>query len=404
MKITSKELRYYIDKNNIQNIYLFAGPEIGEKKEIINLIEKKIFQNNTPVKYTFYCDENLDNADLIDTLSTGLLFSEKKIVILKAVEGIHSSTVKSLEKYIIPAVIDEKNFDETKHKALLKYYEKEKNYYKLKDGLKKKDKTQLLILLKDNNLFAYNKDAYLIMVNETSDKIPDELTDLILPEQNIMFWEMFDSQKTDWIRNEFKKNNLYINNDAIEFILDMIPNNKEQLGYEIIKISSLYEEKGGNSKNLIDRAFIEDYLYFSKEETAFSLYSIMLEGDIGKALIILNNVFNTDEYGLLNGLVWSHRRFIKALDMYENQKIPVNDIFLNLRILSKRNQEEFKKGFQKYRFYNSTMLFHNLSELDYYLKVLPDNLKLIKLQEFVINFINCNDNSFLQGELQTVQE
>jgi hypothetical protein len=50
------------------------------------------------------------------------------------------------------------------------------------------------------------------------------------------------------------------------------------------------------------------------------------------------------------------------------------------------------------------MMFHHLSELDYFLKILPDELKLVKLQEFLINFINGDiKNSFLSGDLVTYQ-
>jgi DNA polymerase-3 subunit delta len=226
------------------------------------------------------------------------------------------------------------------------------------------------------------------------------LQDLLTPEQNIIFWEMFQSQKIEWLRAEFKKNKLYIEDDAINFILDMIENNKEQLKNEIYKISALFKENESKN-NVIKKSFIEKHINHSKLESPFTLYSAMLEGNLSKSMEILETLFLSDEYSLLNGLVWSHRRFLKALDLYENQKLPIQEVFTNLKITNKSNKEDFEKGFQRYNFYHSSLMFNYLSELDYYLKVFPRNLKLIKLEEFLINFINGDiKKTFLQGELE----
>jgi len=39
------ELKQRISKNRIEHIYLFSGPEIGEKKEIIELLENRTSSN-----------------------------------------------------------------------------------------------------------------------------------------------------------------------------------------------------------------------------------------------------------------------------------------------------------------------------------------------------------------------
>ncbi|MBN2547364.1 MAG: hypothetical protein JXB50_16290 [Spirochaetes bacterium] len=411
MKITSKELRHHIENSNIENVYLFNGPEIGEKKEIIESIKKKVFNERSPVVYTYYCDESLNNADLIDTLSSGLLFSDKKIIILKSIENINFKTVKQLEKFIISNCFKSDEFEnlilnklnDNNRKCLLSFYSKDKNNYVLSDSVKKKDKIKILQIFKSINYFV-NRDTYLIMLNETNEKILDELMDLILPEQNIMFWEMFESQKVEWIRNEFKKFGFFINNETINFILDMIPNNTLQLRDEIVKIVNLFNEKGNKKNNIIELSFIEDYLEYSKEESIFSLYNSMLNGNLEKSLIILNNIINSDEAGLLNGLAWAHRRFLRVLDLYENQGKTLNEIFNNLKILSRKNQDDLKKGIERYEFDFAANMFYLISELDYYLKILPDKLKLIKLQEFIINFIGrMKLNKVLDGDLQLIE-
>ena len=83
--------------------------------------------------------------------------------------------------------------------------------------------------------------------------------------------------------------------------------------------------------------YVESYLYHSKSESPFTLYGSILTCDLSKALGLLENIFLTDEYSLLNGLLWCHRRFMKAIDLYENQNMPLNDIFRNLGVFAKRN-------------------------------------------------------------------
>jgi DNA polymerase III delta subunit len=181
----------------------------------------------------------------------------------------------------------------------------------------------------------------------------------------------------------------------------MIENNKNELTNEINKIIELYELKGDKSKKVIDLIFIEDYLYHSKAESPFSLYSALLNKNLAKALEILESLFLTDELMLLNGLVWAHRRFLKAIDLFENQKMQTFEIFSTLKIISQREKKDFENGIKNFSFFHASLVHYNLSELDYYLKVLPSNLKLVKLQEFVVLFINGGiQKSFLQGQLQ----
>ena len=409
MKFTGNDLKNQIIKGNIENIYLFAGTEIGDKKEMIELIQKKIFGNDKPVKYVFYCDSEFDSAEFLNSLKTGLLFSEKKIIIVKNIEDINKKTIEDITYYLIPKILEESHFvknildkikKEDEKKELLKIYKKEKNFYSIHKKLTGNDKKNLIKLFHSIDFKNHDPETYLIMLNETKEKIPEDLINLLLPQQYIIFWEMFENQKFIWVREQFKKNNLYIEDDAISFILDTIENNKDQLKNEIEKITILFKQSFPK-KNVLKKFFIEEYLCHSKIETPFSLYSTMLEGNLSKSISILDNLFLEDENGLLNGLIWSHRRFLMALDLYENQKKSINEIFSILKITAKKNKDDFTKGFNRYNFNHACLMFYYLSELDYYLKILPANLKLVKLQEFIINFINGDiRKSFLQGNIE----
>jgi len=220
---------------------------------------------------------------------------------------------------------------------------------------------------------------------------------------------MFDNQKHTWIRSEFKKYELYIEDNAIDFIINTIENNKQQFENEIQKISMAYPGIKKNDKNVVTKDILEEFLYHSKEETAFSLYSAILQKNLELALDILNKLFysysNDEVIQLLNGILWSHKRFLKMVDLYENESKSPEEIFSSQFINSRKAKEEYSQGFKNYSFKEMAKIYYDISELDYYLKVLPKELKLIKLQEFVIKFISNNKNEkFLSGNLVTFME
>ncbi|HPO49660.1 MAG TPA: hypothetical protein PLO89_04980 [Spirochaetota bacterium] len=411
--MTVQELKNSITKGNIENIYLFSGSESGEKNEVIRLMEEKIFGKEPPMKYTFYCDKELDPENFIDALNSNLLFAESKMVILKRVESIDDNLVSLLEKFIIPHNLKDPEFEteilkktrnEEQKKSVLAFYEKkENNVYSLKK-LKEADKKKLVGIFENIGYSAVDKNTFLIMLNETADKIPNGLTNLLNQRQNIVFWEMFENQKQNWIRMEFKKHNLFIEDTAIDFIMNAIENNKQQFENEIQKIVFAFPSIKDNDKNVVTKDVLEDFIFHSKEESPFSLYSALLEKNLENALDILNKLFLSDEKSILNGIVWSHKRFIKMIDLYENEGKTPEEIFSINFINSKKAKEEYVKGLNNYSFNALAKLFYKLSELDYYLKAFPDDLKLIKLQEFVIDFIRGEKaESFLSGDLIVFQ-
>ncbi|HOJ65248.1 MAG TPA: hypothetical protein PLE45_12600 [Spirochaetota bacterium] len=405
--MTVNELKSNISRGIIQNIYLFSGPEIGEKKEVIEQIQSILFQNEEPVVYNFYIDSEFNISDFCDTMQTELLFGLPKIVFLKNIEQANQKVIKTIENLIIPQMIKVEtltkipisNVNKEKIKIIESMYEVKDQILILKSGLKEADKKKLISALNFLKIRSFRENTYLIMLNETNEKISNSLLNLLTPEQHIIFWEMFDNQKPAWIKQEFKKYELYIEDEAVNFIIDTIENNKSEFENIIQNISIFI--KTNNEKNLVDKNLIENFLYHSKEESAFTLYQAILEANLSKSLEILEKLFYTeDELVILNGLVWSHRRFTIALDMYENKNMPEEAIFNELNIKIKKVKDEISIGLKNYNFKHASFMFYSLLELEYYLKTLPEELKIVKFQEFIVKFIYGNSHkSFLQGDI-----
>jgi hypothetical protein len=98
-------------------------------------------------------------------------------------------------------------------------------------------------------------------------------------------------------------------------------------------------------------------------------------------------------YGRIEG-------FLRALDLFHNQNKSIEEVFSLLQVTTKKGKEELVAGLKIFDYYHASLMYYYLSELDYYMKILPDELKLVKLQEFIINFILGDiKQSFLQGDL-----
>jgi DNA polymerase III subunit delta len=407
--MTVNELKNNISRGKLENIYLFSGPEIGEKNEVLEMLEKRIFKNEKPMVYKFYCANDFDPVEFSDTMNSNLLFSEKKIIILKNIELANKNMVEIIENLLIPGRIIKDSFESgilgkavaaKKEKDLSAYYHEDNGYYILNESIKESEHKKIVVLFNSIGYSHIDDNTCLVMVNESGDKIPAGITNLLSQNQHIIFWEMFESQKTGWVRAEFKKYNLFIDDTAVEFILDMVENNKFFLENEIRNIAVSYDGLKKDDKKVITRELIEEYLYHSKEETSFTLFSSLIEKNASKALEILDKIFYSEDDSLINGLLWSLRRFLRALDLYENQNMSIEEIYSTLQITAKKGKDELNSGLKNYDYSHISVMFYYLSELDYFVKILPDELKIIKLQEFILNFIMGDmKNSFLTGEL-----
>ena len=413
------ELRNKIQNNQIDNLYLFTGPEIGEKLEISQMIEKKIFGDEEPVVQNVYLGNDLDPAEISEAIEGGMLFSSKKIVYIKNIELMNTRFQKALENVFVPQRFDNAvviNMSQDRRKtALLECvkkcytFDERRQCYMYNPKTKEADRKKLIQALALAKMQAIPVDTYIIMINETNEKIPSSVTNLLSDEQQVVFYEMYDNQKPQWIRSEFQKRGLYIEDGAIEFIVDTVENNKFAFISEIERICTYYnnQHKDTNAANnsVVTRDLIESYLYHSKEETAFSLYSALLAKNAEKALSILDKVFYTEEDNIVPGLMWSHKRFLKILNQVENERLPLETVFEKNFVKMKKAREELALGVRNYKFYQATMLTYQIVQLEYYSRFLPSDLKRVKFQEFIINFIYTkNLELFWMGDNQVLAD
>ena len=400
-----QSFKHLLLKGSLKNIYMFSGVEIGDKKEALTLFKQRLFGKESPTVYTFYCDSEFVPADFLNAVQTAGLFSSTKLILLKGIEQAKDSTIKTLTSLLLPQSFDMNHYESIfsgfskEYSQLNTYYEKKDNRYFLKK-IKEADKKKIVDLFARCNFSPLDKDTFLIVLDETHEKVPEAVMRLFPENQIIQFFEMFENKKVDWIRMEFNKYNLSIDNNSISLLLDMVENNKSALEQEINNIATAVLN---TTEKKVTHDLIEEYLYHSKEESPFSLFAALIAKKRDKALEILDKLFIDDIDGILPGLLWSQRRAVRILDLYENMKQPKELIFRELFINGKKVQQELSMLFGHFSFRHAVHALNRLSQLEYFLRILPTSLKLVQLQIFILDYIDGRiDTDFLQGDFQFV--
>lgn len=199
-----------------QPIYLYTGPEFGEREEAINTIknaQKKQF--GTIDEHLFYLLET-PFTEVMTILQSGTLFSDGVCIVCKNAELIKTKD----------------------------------DIQMISDWLENAEESSILILVSDE---------------VTADA---KLEKLIPPSNRKKFWEMFDDKKLPWVMSFFSKNGYRIESDAAQLILDMVENNTQALKNECSRFFVCFPKD-----HEITEDDVESILTHNREENAFTLFN-----------------------------------------------------------------------------------------------------------------------------------
>jgi DNA polymerase-3 subunit delta len=242
--------------------YIFLGPELGKKQDAVDVIKKKYPDSEESV---YYAGETQVNT-IADTLQNINLFASNRIVILK-------------DAHLI----------------------------------KKKDEVELLVSCLKNT----DENTVLILLSDEI-KIASGLENAVPSNSRQVFYEMFEKEKNEWLRLFFKREGINISNDSIDIILELVENNTAALKNECSRlISFLPKDKPITPED------IEKWLSHNREESAFTLFSRIASGDLGKALESVSVMLAAKEsmQGILAGLAWCFRKLGDYLFLKETGDI-----------------------------------------------------------------------------------
>lgn len=245
----------------MKSVYLLLGPENGEKQTALQKIKADIRKEvgSDPELYRFYPFDADDNQ-MFSALANSSFFSSARLVIISQAESLTASQTDTLVKYLA-------------HPA---------------------------------------SDATLVLISEETSIKAQKLTKLIPKEQTTIFWELFDNQKSDWIRSFFRSRGLTITNDAIDTLLELVDNNTAELKTTSSQLAFFWQTE--KKQGPIDEDSVETYIQHTRSETAFTLFPALVKRDLDSSLRIIHAILDTgDSYvsiGILAGLLWQFRRLL----------------------------------------------------------------------------------------------
>jgi len=239
-------LKKQIKENNLQNVYLFYGAEEYLIKYYINAIANQIVsEENKELNYVFF-DGKTDTDTIIANCETLPIFSEKKVVIAR-----NSGLFKSKKGDTADKSSDKKS---TKDK-LSEYLEKIPEYTCLIFVESEIDKRMKLV----NIIKKYG------LIVELAFQKPADLV--------------------KWVIKVFKSYNKNIDQMSASYLVENSEYSMTELLNEIEKIVNFTGDKGQ-----INVSDIESICNKSIKSRIFDLTDAISEGNISKALILLNDM------------------------------------------------------------------------------------------------------------------
>jgi DNA polymerase-3 subunit delta len=238
--------------------YIFLGPELGRKQDDIDAIRKKIAGAEETVFYAGETPVNLMAA----AIQNHSLFSESRLFLIKNAEQIT-----------------------------------------------KKNEIDLLASCMEN----LEKDTTLILVSGET-KLAAGLDSAVPRENRRIFYELFENEKSEWLRSFFLREGFKIDSAGIETILELVENNTDALRRECSRLM-LFLSKD----RPIQAEDVEKWLSHSREESAFTLFSRIASGDLSRALESLHTLLAAKEtaQGILAVLAWCFRKLRDYLALLE---------------------------------------------------------------------------------------
>lgn len=235
---------------------LFAGPELGERGDAVAELRSSLAAaaggGDALEEHTLYAGESRI-GDVVSLLQNGSLFSQSRLVLLKNAELV-----------------------------------------------KRKDEVELLA-----SYMAKPQDDTVLVLMSDETSIDKRLEASLSRNGKRIFWELFENRKAEWVRSFFRREGLSVSDDAVDTVLELVENNTDALRRECGRLC-LFFEKGA----ALGQAEVESCLAHTREESAFTLFSRIADGDLERSLETARTLLASKEapVQILAGLTWCFKR------------------------------------------------------------------------------------------------
>jgi len=280
-----------------KNIYIFLGPELGKKQDAVKAVKDNFKSESSPAEETVFYAGEASVGEIANTVQNHSLFAEKRIIIVKNAE-----------------LIKKKDEIEILHSCV-----------------KNMDNDTALILLSDEIKLAA--------------ALEDICTQAGGSNKRQVFYEMFEREKNEWVRQFFKREGYDIDKDCIDTILEMVENNTDALKRECLRLIYFLPREAELTPEKIEK-----WLSHNREESAFTLFSRIAAGDLSKALESLNVMLAAKQsaQSILAGLAWCYRKLGDYLTLLETGDVNNNFELKKIGLSSPKARDDYAAAARRY--------------------------------------------------------
>ena len=274
------------------NAHIFLGPEIGKKQDAIGDIRKRLSKEGTPDEFVYYAGET-PAIKIAEAVQNHSLFSQSRLFIVKNA-----------------------------------------------DQIKKKEDLALIASCMEE----LEPDSTMILVSDEF-KLASPLDNCCPKDNRKVFYEMFENQKTEWVKSFFRNEGRSITSDGVELILEMVENNTDALRRECSRLVLFLPKDRPVEADDIDK-----WLSHNREESAFTLFSRIATGDTAKAIESLHTLLAAKEspQGIMAGLTWCFRKLRDYLILLREGKADNSFELKKIGLSSPKAKSDYTAAARRY--------------------------------------------------------
>ena len=308
-------------------VHLLLGPEAGRKAVFFRELQAAAAAEHGELEVSRLFPYELDLVDLVASLRTRSLFSSHTLVLLQEAQDLKAGAGVS---------------------ALVEYCRAPS----------------------DGATLVLTTDGY-------AGDLPAAVTKAVPKARVQMFWELFEDAKGRWVAQFFRDRDIEVAADAVDLLLEMVPNNTAELEAQCTLIAAFYGRGAALTANHLD-----SYIYHGKQENPFTLFDRMARRDLQGALESLAIVLLTRRAEPVQLLVSLLTQFQKLADL--KRMVAGGDEMTagmrKLRIISKRMQQTYREADAAYNEGEVEAVHASLVEFDSRLRLFSSEVAPALLQ------------------------
>ncbi|MDR1863443.1 MAG: DNA polymerase III subunit delta [Treponema sp.] len=323
--------------------WLFLGPEIGEKQDAVDAIRKSLSAEagpgGSPAEETVYYAGDTPVADMVSSLRNGSLFADRRIFFIKNAEAIKKNEIDLLASYIASPSGD----------------------------------TVLIVLSEETRLDALEKAAPRLGKR--------------------VFYELTDSRKAGWVEDFFSRSGCRISGGGIQTILELVENNTGALRQEC---SRLLLFLGKDSE--ITGEDVEKWLSHTREESAFTLFSRIAEGDFSRGLESLRTLLaaKVRPPAIFAGLAWCFKT-LKAYLALTEAGVRDEWEFKKIKVSTPRAKKDYASAGARYNSVSAETCVALTAEYDCLTRAAESFPEEILMEQYLYKIYSLSSRSNRRG-------